>query len=195
MALPVSGEHREVHLAAGGQQAKIDEEIAPLVKEIWLADIVTSQSCQDNPPGWIWLEFPSSFDLEEFLDIVGDYEGTVGSLHDRMLHGYDRLGGPRVGQWRYEAIVHDVAVYIVEDGAGEHEEYGGSPIFTVLVSLYFPHADLPQVLARLKRFNSRHTSLTEATDGQKLPLGQPVSESSGLSTVPTSAGCDATYPK
>ncbi len=163
MALPVSRKHRTVHLSVGEQQAEIDKRIAPLVKEIWTAQIATLQSCQDSPPGWIWLEFPSSFDLERFLDIVGDYEDRVGSLHDRMLHSYDRPGRPRVRQWRYETIVHDMAVDIVEDGEGEREEYAGSPNFMVLVSLHFPHGDLPQVLARLKRFNSMRASLTEAT--------------------------------
>ena len=123
MAIPSSAKHHEVHVTFGDQHADIDKAIAPLVKEMWRAGIVTSQSCQDSPSGWIWLEFVSSFALEKFLNIVGDYDSAVGSLHDRMLHGYDRLGGPRVGQWRFEAIVHDLGVNIVEDGAEEREEY------------------------------------------------------------------------
>lgn len=89
MAIPSSVQHRKVRVTVGDQRGDIDEKIAPLVKEIWRADITTSQSCQDHPPGWIWLEFVSSFELEKFLNMVGDYENAVGSLHDRMLHGYD----------------------------------------------------------------------------------------------------------
>jgi hypothetical protein len=153
MAIPDSAAHRTIHISLGDQQADVDKEIAPMVKEMWRADITTSQSCQDSPPGWIWLEFPSNYDLESFLNIVGVYEDTVGSLHDRMIHNYDRPGRPRVGQWLYAAIVHDLAVDIVDDGEGEHEEYAGAPDFAIFISLNFPQADLPRVLARLKRFN------------------------------------------
>ena len=100
MAIPSSAKHCTVHVTFGEQHADIDKGIAPLIREMWRAGIVTSQCCQDSPPGWIWLEFMSSFELEKFLDIVGAYENTVGSLHDRMLYGYDRLSRPRVNQWR-----------------------------------------------------------------------------------------------
>ena len=167
MAIPNLAEHRTVHVTLGDRQADIDEKIAPFVKEMWRADIVTSQSCQDSPPGWIWLEFVSQFHVETFLNIVGDYENTVGSLHDRMLHNYDRLARPRVGQWRFEAIVHDMGVDIVEDGAGEREEYAGCPDFAVFISMHFPQDDLPQLLARLRRFNRRRARLAKAAGHQQ----------------------------
>ena len=90
MAIPSSVRHSKVHVTFGEQHADIDKGIAPLIREMWQADIMTSQSCQDSPPGWTWVEFVSSFELEKFLNVVGDYENTVGSLHDRMLYGYDR---------------------------------------------------------------------------------------------------------
>ena len=166
MAIPSSAKHCTVHVMFGDQQADIDKGIAPLVKNMWRANIATCQSCQDSPPGWIWLEFVSHYELEKFLDIVGAYENTVGSLHDRMLQGYDRLSRPRVGQWRYEAIVHDMAVDIVEDSTGDREEYAGSPNFAVFISVNFPHADLPQVLARLKRFSRRRARPALIADRQ-----------------------------
>ena len=166
MAIPSSVKHRQIHITVGDQHADIDKEIVPLIREIWRADIVTLQSCQDSPPGWIWLEFASSFDVEKFLDIIGAYESTVGSFHDRILQGYDRISRPRVGQWRYEAIVHDLGVDIVEDGAGEREEYAGSPDFAVFISVTLPSSDLPQVLARLKRFRRRQSRQAKDADRQ-----------------------------
>ena len=160
MAIRYSDKHRTVHLTIGDDDAEIDVKIASLVKEMWQAGITTTQSCQDSPPGWIWLEFASSGDLAKFLNIVGEYQNRLGSFHDRMLHGYDRLSRPRVGQWGYQAIVHDMAVDIVEDGVGEREEYAGSPDFVVLLSLQFPQRDLRRVLTRLRRFNTERTATT-----------------------------------
>jgi hypothetical protein len=171
MAIPDSAEHRTVHVALGDQQADVDKEIAPLVKGMWRAGIMTSQSCQDCPPGWIWLEFLTPYDLEKFLNILGAYEDTVGSLHDRILHGYDRLGSPRVGQWRYEAIVHDMAVDIVDDGKKDREQYAGAPDFAIYISLNFPGTDLPAVLKRIQGFNRKQARA--GTAAQKHDPTQP----------------------
>jgi hypothetical protein len=72
-----------------------------------------------------------------------------------------------LGQWRFQAIVHDLGVDIVEDGAEEREEYRGAPDFAVFISMYFPQGDLPQVLARLKRFNRKRTQLARVAGEQR----------------------------
>ena len=107
VAKTTSTKHPTVRIIYGDQEADVDKQIAPLIKEMWKAGIETYQSCQDNPPGWIWIQFMSSHELEKFLSIIGDYADTLGSLHDRMRHGYDRLAGPRVGQWRYVVVAFD----------------------------------------------------------------------------------------
>jgi len=148
--------HQTVRIIHGDQEADVDKQIAPLIKEMWKADIETYQSCQDNPPGWVWIQFMSSHDLERFLSIIGDYEPTLGSLRDRMRYGYDRVTGRRQGQWRYVVVADDMAIDTVGTEAGGVQEICvGPPDFMILVGVHFPQADLPLVLKRLKRFNRR----------------------------------------
>jgi hypothetical protein len=167
MAIPSSAAHHTIHISVGDQQADVDKKIAPLVKAMWQAGITTTQSCQDSPPGWVWLEFPTTYDLERFLNAVGVYEDTVGSLHDRMLHGYDRLGRPRVGQWVYAAIVHDLAVNIIDDKGAEREEYTGTPDFAIFISVNFPQADLSRVRKRIRGFNRKRAHGGKVADRQQ----------------------------
>jgi hypothetical protein len=123
---------------------------------MWKAGIETYLSCQDSPPGWVWIQFASSHELEKFLSIIGDYEAALGSLHDRMCHGYDRLAGPRVGQWRYVVVADDLAVDEVDTEAGGIQEICvGPPDFMLLIAVHFPQGDLPLVLKRMKRFNRK----------------------------------------
>ena len=149
-----STKHQTVRISHEDQEADVDKQIAPLIKQMWKAGIETYQSCQDNPPGWVWIQFASSHELERFLSIIGDYEAALGSLHDRMRHGYDRIAGPRVGQWHYVVVADDLAVDEVDTEAGDTQEICvGPPDFMLLIGVHFPHADLPQVFRRMKRFN------------------------------------------
>jgi hypothetical protein len=146
--------HKTIRIVYGDQEADVDKQIAPLVKEMWKAGIETYQSCQDSPPGWVWIQFMSSHELERFLSIIGDYEAALGSLHDRMRHSYDRLAGPQVGQWRYVVVADDLAIDEVDTEAGDVQEICvGPPNFMLLIAVHFPHTDLAEVRRRMKRFN------------------------------------------
>jgi len=46
----------------------IDEEIAPLIASLNRRRMLTLQSCQEGWPGLAYIEFASSFDVEEFLN-------------------------------------------------------------------------------------------------------------------------------
>src|SRR6516162_2405054 len=48
----------------------IDEEIAPLIASLNRRRMLTLQSCQEGWPGLAYIEFASSFDVEEFLDVA-----------------------------------------------------------------------------------------------------------------------------
>jgi hypothetical protein len=150
--------HPTIHIKYHGEEADIDEQIAPLILEMWKAGIETCNSCQNEPNGWIWIQFASSWGMETFLTAIADYSPNVGSLYDRMLHGYDRISGPRVGQWRYETIIVDIATdeygRPIKDVQGICDE---PPAFMVLLSVNFPKTDLPEVIKRMKRFNRQQT--------------------------------------
>ena len=163
-----STKHQTVRVVHGDQKADVDKAIAPLIREMWRAGIETYQSCQDRPAGYVWIQFDSSHELERFLNIIGDYEAAHGSLHYRMRHGYDCLGGRRVGQWHYVVGAYDLAVDEVNTEAGGVQEICvGPPDFMVLIAVHFPHADLPQVLKRLKRFNrNQRRAITTSTHSE-----------------------------
>lgn len=52
----IDTKHRQVTVRVGPWCEEIDEQIAPLIREMWIAGIETSMSCQD---GWgkVWLQF------------------------------------------------------------------------------------------------------------------------------------------
>lgn len=43
--------HRAIRVCVGEMDELIDEEIAPLIRELWLAGIETHMSCQEAPEG------------------------------------------------------------------------------------------------------------------------------------------------
>jgi len=63
--------HATVPLQCKGLEGAvaIDTLLAPLIQELWQADIKTLQSCQEHRPGEAWIVFANTADLETFLTI------------------------------------------------------------------------------------------------------------------------------
>lgn len=61
-------EHRQVAILDPTSKAmiEVDELMAPLLQAIWSQGIITSNSCQENRPGVMWIEFFSAVDAEAF---------------------------------------------------------------------------------------------------------------------------------
>jgi len=74
--------HKTVHVQHGGEAAEIDELIAPLILELWKAEIPTCQSCQDSPcgSGFFWLQFDEQGALERFLNMVALFTKEWGNI-------------------------------------------------------------------------------------------------------------------
>jgi hypothetical protein len=146
--------HPVTHIAHGDIEAEVDRGIAPLVLEAWRAGVTTRQSCEEDPHGLVWLQFETIVDLLDFLTIVSGNSFQRRSLYDRLLYGYDRIAEPCANQWRYEIVVHDLAVDEVEIRDGVWKEiHLGSPMFQAFVSVRFPRRDIPPVFHRLKKYN------------------------------------------
>ena len=62
-------EHKQtaIHDPASDTMIEVDERIAPLLEAIWDCGIITCNSCQENKPGIIWIEFLAAEDAEAFL--------------------------------------------------------------------------------------------------------------------------------
>lgn len=140
--------HPTIKVRVNGTEADIDVMIAPLIEEVWKAGIATGLSCQDNPPGWVWLWFPTVVDCEQFLNVVADFDEDPNSLYNRIRQAWTSDHEDKF--WRYDLSFDDLSVEENEDGT---EVCTASPDFVGGVSVRFPHEDLPEVLEMLRSSN------------------------------------------
>ena len=77
-------QHREVIVRVGTEEAGIDELIAPLIEQLWIAGVRTSMSCQQDYMGCIWLRFPGSHNLQKFFNLTVKDDGRTDQLFERM---------------------------------------------------------------------------------------------------------------
>ena len=112
----------------------IDKNIAPLIELIWLNDIATSLSCENNVPNnYIWITFETPHDLELFLEIVFKDTDQGNDFYDRGFPGFGKNNG-----WYYNTVadrkneaIHDMAV-------------------SLSMSVRFPQSDYNTVLNKLQ---------------------------------------------
>src|SRR5262249_36209620 len=62
--------HKTVKVKFEGRTLDIDVKLAPLLPLLWAEDIETCQCCEEYRPGEACIEFPSTGEVVEFLDIV-----------------------------------------------------------------------------------------------------------------------------
>lgn len=141
--------HKTVHVRVGNHEAAIDEKIAPLIREIWTAGIETVNSCEDNKPGIVWVQFASSEGCAVFLDIISRYTDCDESefLYRRVLQRESR-------NWEYALHPNDYSLdEWLDDDDVVNESHSGVSNFGFSVSVRFPVTDLPILVERLSRFN------------------------------------------
>jgi hypothetical protein len=62
--------HKTTHIKYENIEADIDTEIAPLIKELWKADMPTLASCECNIDDKVWIQFDNPYTAAYFLSIV-----------------------------------------------------------------------------------------------------------------------------
>jgi hypothetical protein len=141
--------------------AEVDEELAPLILALWKRNIHTRNSCQENFPGIAWIEFPTTFDAKDFLDLVAVYPKEEIRVANAQLPVqyvpfcealYWRITNcGSVGDWQYDVHPHNwnVEEAIVNDEVVE--TCVGPSDFDFAVSIRFPRTDLPVVLEQVCR--------------------------------------------
>lgn len=146
-------EHEQVTVQVGDREADIDKAIAPLIEELWKADIDTVMSCQENEPGIIWIEFAETYDAERFLNIVGHVEEGIDTLYNRIsMTWFDDNSEMSAPYWDYSISVDDCA----QDNDGETVEWDeDAPRFHLSPSIRFPQSDYDVVLRRMRRHNAK----------------------------------------
>lgn len=136
--------HETITLNVGNQCEEIDIEIAPLIREIWVASIETMMSCQEVSPGIAWIEFPEVEELLRFLNIVTRYEPEADTLYNRICH---QVVGP-TSRPHWECNVWDMFQ------GQEEQQRDGEVNFFATVGVYFPTAEITLLIERLRVFNS-----------------------------------------
>ena len=131
------------------EMIEVDEGVAPLLKAVWDFGIRTCNSCQENKPGIIWIEFPTSEDVEAFLThVISGIDLANSSEADNWL--YSRIIGEN-GGWQYNAHPHDFREYINEV-RGTVELKTSEPCgITISISIRFPVGDYERLLDIVRR--------------------------------------------
>lgn len=139
--------HKQVRVRVGHREADVDEGIAELIEQLWLADIGTGLSCEENQPGIVWIAFDSPRDARRFLTIAVKHDSGIDSLYQRAIDS----------EWQYDIHLDDYALY-----GEDFDQHLGRTEFVFSVSIRFPRTDMPVLLERLKRHNFRRSSPKEA---------------------------------
>jgi hypothetical protein len=146
----------QVFVCDGNVEASIDEGIAPLIRELCLADIKTRKSCQEVRPGFAWIQFRTLDDATEFVDIVRDDRDGTDTLSERIGRQSDADEQTRALFWEYGLHPVESQELLQEDDSDmERCNRCGGPIcaFLLLPSIIFPVRDIPVLLERMRRHN------------------------------------------
>lgn len=141
-----SSKHPTVKVTVGEWSDEIDVEIAPLIHEIWMAEIETMMSCQEVSPGIAWIAFAGVSETLRFLNIVARFEPGIDTLYNRI--NCNLAGTKSAPDWEYQFNLFDT-------NSGQEEQISqGRAFFGAFVSIYFPTTDIPVLIDRLQEFNN-----------------------------------------
>jgi hypothetical protein len=145
--------HRTVLVQIGPWRELIDEVIAPLIREMWIAGIQTVMSCQGDENGTVWIAFDDLENLAAFLNIVARYEAGAETLYNRINYQLS-LDDPEL-VWEYGLIVNDGAALRCESQVerADGELHPGAADFFFTVSVRFPRCELSAVFSRMQQHN------------------------------------------
>jgi hypothetical protein len=151
--------HIQVAVEYGEQEALVDAEMAPLIREIWRADINTIASCQDvgesldDLPnryphmartvkalqGTALIDFRPA-DAQRFFDAVADGKPPR-AVYDRMTRWTAK------GAWEVRMVLYDTC-NTVDDRR----------FWVIGTQVRFPRNDIPAITKSLRRTNLRRPS-------------------------------------
>lgn len=144
-------EHRQTAILGptSDYMIEVDEGIAPLLKAVWNSGIMTCNSCQENKPGIVWIEFLRSEDAEAFLThVISGLDPVNSPETDNWL--YSRIIGQK-GGWQYNAHPHDFREYF-DEAKGTVELNTSEPCGIALsISIRFPVGDYERLLDLVSR--------------------------------------------
>lgn len=133
------GEHNTVTVHHPTQGAiEIDIQIAPLIAALWQRGIETTNSCQENKPGMMWVEFATADDALRFIQLAASSRAVERGLYGRVMG----MGWSK--NWEYGITIQDDSV---STNANGKVDYHGSPRYRLSVAVRFPMSDYDAILA------------------------------------------------
>jgi len=136
--------HKTIRVRGNGFDAEIDEEIAPLIRELWKARFLTMMSCQDNPEGWVWIQFPYVVFAEAFMALIEKESGIPLLWQQWKFDIYPVT--------RHQMLFHDFPKELIPKG----------PSLRFAVSIRFPMTDLPTIMETVVRHNEKNENTLDS---------------------------------
>ena len=107
-------EHKQINIQYGEMAAEVDEGIAPLILEMWKADIMTFMSCENNNNEynnlgdvmWVLID---EFDVSPFLNCIFGEGDRVG------LYYRAKMETESEDDWMYDVLIDDLSLVIRND--------------------------------------------------------------------------------
>jgi hypothetical protein len=158
--------HPTVSVEVGNRKEEIDEMIAPLVRELWVAGLSTAMSCQEEFRETAWIEFFVVEDLEKFINIVAEYDVSSHSMYARISGTACTLAG--VKSWSYSLSPIELG-----NDRGEQDHIVN---FGFTANVYIPHADIPTLVERLVAYNRRSEPHDEVDVSSAAELASAMAE-------------------
>ena len=140
-------DHKTVNIYSPfeNEYISIDEEISDLIKVLWTAGIDTDNSCQDNPTGFIWLEFASVDNAERFINLIRKplYKSEP-NFADWLFSRIEGGEGKQLKPWKHKAILKDSGHLLDDEYHSKQPEYYS-------ISIRFPKEDYREVIRLLSQ--------------------------------------------
>lgn len=127
------------------EEIEVDEKLKELLDLIWENDIMTVNSCQDNPLGYIWINFDEYDDFNQFMKIVAnklDIDSLNRVLTSRPIKKDDWIFNMHLMGTNDNNFDSDDESE--EDGVTKYDYDYTS------FSVRFPHSDLQYVINKLR---------------------------------------------
>jgi hypothetical protein len=139
-------QHEQVLVKVGRNVAEIDELLAPLIREIWIAGIQTEESCQEfrDGEGEAWILFWNVTGFRRFLKAVTTEKDSP--LYKRIVKNAD---DPRTN-WRCQLDMDDL----------NRDREATKIVVRLSPALFFPQSDIPALVTLLKKYNRRQKALS-----------------------------------
>jgi hypothetical protein len=165
----------------GSRSANVDEQLAPLITELWMNGFATMSSCQDGGEGLADLARQQAH-LATYADLRRGFAYVDFTVHSGLTFlTAVANAGPRDAF--YVRMVHwaapdawDASVKVDDDAASDERRESAFGLW--MLQIHFPKYDIPEITRRLVNFRAGRLVAPAPTDWTtvKMPVEDPVGD-------------------